>query len=101
MAERLAAALMLAALRGGEYEAALLDRPRAVQHVPMGLAGRRGERRRNRQERGPRFGKRAIEGGESQIVADRDADSSPRQFADDRELSGAIVARFAVALAIA
>ena len=39
MAEGLAAVLVLAALRRGENEAAVLDRARAVEHVPMRLAG--------------------------------------------------------------
>ena len=45
MAERLAAVLVLAALRGGEHEAAVLDGARAHQHIPVRFAGLAGEGR--------------------------------------------------------
>ena len=45
-----AAVLVLAALRGGKDEAAVLDGAGAHQHVPMRFAGRPGEGGRDRQK---------------------------------------------------
>ena len=91
--------LVLAALGGGEHEAAVLDRARAHQHVPMGLAGLFGEGGGDRQERGAGLGQRAIERREAQIVANRQAEPAPRQVGDDGELAGTVGVGFAIALA--
>ncbi len=53
MAEGLAAVLVLAALRGREHEAAVLDRAGAHQHMPMRLAGLLGEGRGDGEKRAP------------------------------------------------
>ena len=99
MAEGLAAVLVLAALRGREHEAAVLDR--AGAHRARANAPRRsaGEGRRDRQERGAGLGQRAVERGEAQVVADGQAEPAPRQVGDHGELAGAVAARFAIALA--
>src|SRR5580704_1073917 len=49
--EGVAAVLVVAALRRREDVAAVLDGARAIEDVPMRLAGLLGERRRDRQER--------------------------------------------------
>ena len=82
MAEGLAAVLVLAALRGREHEAAVLDRARAHQHVPVRLAGLPGEGGRDGEEDRAGFGQRAIERGEAQVVADRQPEPAPRQVGD-------------------
>ena len=53
MAEGFAPVLVLAALRGGEHKATVLDGARAHQHVPMRFAGLLGEGRGNRQHGAP------------------------------------------------
>ena len=65
MAEGLAAVLVLAALRRREHEAAVLDRARAHQHVPVRLAGLPREGGRDGEERRAGFGQRAVERRES------------------------------------
>ena len=99
MAEGLAAVLVLAALRGGEHEAAVLDRARAHQHMPMRLAGLARERRRDRQERRAGFGERAVERRKAQVVADGQPEPAPRQVGDHREIARPVAARLAIALA--
>src|SRR5262245_64476410 len=99
MAEGVAAVLVPAALRGREYEGAVLDRACAHEDVPMRLAGLLGERGRDRDEGRAGLRERSIERRETQVVADRQPEPTPRQVGDDRDLAGAEVARFAVALA--
>ncbi len=95
----LAAVLMLAALRGREDEGAVLDGAGAVEHVPMGFAGLLRERRGDGEKRGARLRQRAIERGEAQVVANREAEPAPWQVGGHGDLAGPVVAGFAIALA--
>src|ERR1035437_6601006 len=81
MAEGLAPVLVLAALCGGEHEAAVLDGAGADQHMPMRLAGLLGESRRDREHGGAGLRQRAVERRETQVVADRQSQPAPRQIA--------------------
>ncbi len=99
MAESFAAVLVPAPLRSGEYEAAVFDRAGALQNMPMRFAGLPGKGRRDGEERGAGFGKRAIERREAQIVTDGEAESAPRQVGDDRQFAGPVIVGFAVTLA--
>src|SRR5665811_1510585 len=101
MAEGLAPVLVLAALRGGEYEAAVLDGAGADQHMPMRLASLLGESRRDREHGGAGFRQRAVERRETQVVADRQSEPAPRQIAQHRLLARPVAVRFAIALAVA
>src|SRR5450756_282083 len=101
MAEGLAAVLVLAALRGGEHEAAILDGAGAVQHMPMRLASLLGESRRDREHGGASLRQRAVERRETQVVADRQSEPAPRQIAQHRLLARPVAVRFAIALAVA
>src|SRR5450756_585884 len=101
MAEGLAAVLVLAALRGGEHEAAVLDGAGADQHMPMRLASLLGESRRDREHGGAGFRQRAVERQETQVVADRQSEPAPRQIAQHRLLARPVAVRFAIALAVA
>ena len=100
MAEGLAAVLVLAALRGREHVAAVLDGAGAHQHVPVRLAGLPGEGRRDGEERGAGLGQRPVERGKAQVVADRQAEPAPRQVVQHRELAGPVASRLAIALAV-
>src|SRR5687768_743769 len=99
MAESLAAVFVLSALGRGEDEAAVLDGPGALQHMPMRLAGLARESSRHRKEGRAGFRQATVEGGEAEVIADGQAEPAPRQVGDDAVVSGAIVARLAVALA--
>src|SRR5438876_4246062 len=98
MAKSVAAVLVPAALGGGEHEAAVLDRARAHEHMPMSFAGLLGEGRRNGEERAARVGERAVERREAQVVADGQPEPPPWQVGSDGELAGTVIARFAIAL---
>src|SRR6185436_2608486 len=87
MAEGLTLVLVHTALRRREDEAARLDGAGAQQRVPMRLAGLSGEGRRHREERRAGFGQRAIERGETYVVADRQPDPAPRQIRDHGRLA--------------
>src|SRR5215467_9820881 len=91
--------LVRSALCGGEHITAVLNRASPDQHVPMRLAGLLGERGRNGDEGAVRFGERPIERGEAQVIADRQAEPTPRQIGGDRALSWSEAVRLAVALA--
>ena len=97
----LAAAFVLARLRCSKDETAVFDGAGAHQHVPMRLAGRLGEGGGNGQHGGAGLGQCAVEGGKTQVVADRQSQHAPRQIADHGLFAGAIAARLAIALAIA
>src|SRR5262245_4070108 len=99
MAEGRAAVLVQATLGRGEHVAAILDGARTDQDVPVGLAGLLGKRRRDRNEGGPGLRERAIERGEAQVVADRQAQPAPWQIGRHRALTGLEAVRFAIALA--
>src|SRR5882724_9055013 len=99
MAEGRAAVLMVAALRGREHEAAVLDRARAHQHVPMRLAGLTRERGGNAEKTRAGLGQCAVERREAQVVANGDAEPSPRQVGEYREISRTVGAGLAIALA--
>ena len=79
MAEGFAAVLMLAALRGGDHERAVLDGAGAQQHVPVRLAGLPGEGGGHGQHigAGQRLGAEKLR--EAQIVADGEAEPADRQ----------------------
>jgi hypothetical protein len=68
-----------ARLRGGDDEQSRFDRPRAQQHMPMRLAGRNGERGRNRDHVGVGFGEAREQAGEAQVVADGEAELADRR----------------------
>src|SRR5664280_3214144 len=99
MAEGLAPVLVLAALRGGEHEAAVLYGAGADQHMPMRLAGLLGESGGDRQHGGAGLGQRAIERRETQVVAARQSEPAPRQIAQHRLFARPVAARLAIALA--
>src|SRR6266581_9765669 len=99
MAESRASVLVQAALRSGEYIAAVLDGARPDQDVPVGLAGLLGKRCRNGDEGGPGLRERAIERGKAQVVADRQPQPAPWQIGRDRGLAGLEAVRLAIALA--
>src|SRR5215469_3439045 len=99
MAEGLATVLVLAALRGGQHEGAVLDRAGAIKHMPMRFAGLLGEGRGDGEKRTSGFGERAIKRGEAQIVADRESEPSPRQVGGHADFTRSIIARLAVTLA--
>src|SRR3954447_18748144 len=101
MAERVAPVLMATALRGGEYERAVLDGARAHEDVPMRLAGLLGEGRRDREKRRAGVRQRAVERRKAQVIADREAEPAPRQIGDDAALARPEITRLAVALATA
>src|SRR5258708_39353918 len=79
MAEGLATVLVLAALRGRQHEGAVLDRARAVKHVPMSFAGLPCEGRWDGEERASGLAKSAVERGADQITADYESEPSPPQ----------------------
>ena len=81
---------MRAALSGGEDETAGLDRTRAQQHLPMGLAGRHGKRRGDRDQAGTGLGKVAIEAGKAQVVTDRHRQTAPRRVRQNRAIAGTV-----------
>ncbi len=99
MAEGFAAVLVLAALRGREHEAPVLDRAGAISTCqcasPVCLVKAEGMA----SMMAPGFGQRAVERRKAQVVADRQAEPAPRQVGGHRDLAGAVVARFAIALA--
>ena len=99
MAEGLAAVGMAAGLRGGDDEGAVLDRPRALQHVPVRLAGLARERGGCSQRDGAGMRLRAIEMREADVVADGHAEPQPRQVGDHCPVAGMIDRRFPPALA--
>ena len=70
-------ARMLAALRGREHVALVLDGARAQQQMPVRRAGRRGECRRHQDQRERPHA--AIELGKAQVVAHRQPDAAARQ----------------------
>src|SRR5262245_53453008 len=75
MPESFSPVLVLATLRGCEHEGAVLDRPRAAQHMPMSFAGLSRERRGDGEKRTSGIRKRAVKGGEAKIKADRETES--------------------------
>src|SRR5438045_18422 len=99
MAKGVAAVLVTAALRRGEHEAAVLDRARAYEHVPMRLASLLGEGRRDGDERAAGLGQRAVERRKAQVVADAQAQPPPRQIGHHGNLARPVIARFAITLA--
>src|SRR6185312_14336378 len=99
MAVGFAAVLVLAALRGGEDEAAVLDVAGAIEHMPMCFTGLFGEGGRNREEACAGLRQRAVERGKAQVIADGEAEPSPRQVGEDTELARLVIARLAVAFA--
>src|SRR6185436_6908290 len=99
MAEGRAPVLVCPALRGGEYITSVLDGARPDQDVPVGLAGLLGKRRRYGDEGGPGLRERAIERGETQVVADREAQPAPWQIGRHCGLAGFEAVRLAIALA--
>jgi hypothetical protein len=68
---------MRAALRGSQDVALIFDRPRTQQQVPVGGAGCRGEGRGHEDER--EVAEAAIELGEADVVAHRQAHATARQ----------------------
>src|SRR5215470_3774419 len=99
MAEGCAAVLVHAALGGRKDEAAVLDGAGAIEYMPMRLAGLLGERGRHRDERGAGFRQCPIERREAQVIADCEAQASPRQVGRNGALAGPEIARLAIALA--
>src|SRR5579872_3207684 len=95
----LAAVFVPAALRGGKDEAAVLNRTRALQDMPVRFAGLPRESRRDRQERCSRFGQRTIERREAQIVTDGEAEAAPWQIGNHRQLAGTVGVGLPVAFA--
>src|ERR1700761_5968187 len=73
-----AAILVLAALRRGEHVTLVLDGAGAQQHFPVRAAGRVGESGRHHDQRA--IAQPAVQLRETQIVADRQADSSERRL---------------------
>src|SRR6185437_7541448 len=63
------------------------------------LAGLLREGGGDRQEGRAAFGKRAVERREAQVVADAEAEATPRQVCRDRDLARTIVTRLAIAFA--
>ena len=79
-AEAGAARLVVADLAGRHHEALVLDRPRPQQHLPVVPPGVHHERRRHHQQlRAAGDGQLPVELREAQVVADRQADRSPRR----------------------
>ncbi|MGY4437948.1 hypothetical protein ACVW04_000730 [Bradyrhizobium sp. LM2.3] len=100
MAIGLALVLMQAGLRGGEDEAAGLDRACTQQHVPMRFTGLAGEGRGHRDEVCAALGQRAVERGEAHVVADRQPDAAPGQVGDHGGLARLVIGGFAITLAV-
>ncbi len=94
--EGLAANFVPPALRGCKYECLRLDRTRLEQRVPVRLAGDAGERGGACNEPGTALGERAVQGGKAQIIADRQAQRSPRQIRQDGARPGLVIDAFAV-----
>ena len=69
MTKRLAAVFVGTALRRGKHEAAVLDRARAQENVPMGFAGLARESGRHRDQRSAGIGERAEQGGKRRSVS--------------------------------
>src|SRR6516162_1349120 len=88
---------VLTRLRGCKDEAAILDRSRAQQHAPMGVASRHGKDRGNRQKVGAGLRQRTIEVGKAHIIADAHAEPAPWDLDDD----GAVARPVGIAFAIA
>ena len=84
------------ALRGGKYECLRLDRTRLEERVPVRIAGNAGERGGACNEPGTALGERAVQGGKAQIIADRQAQRSPRQIRQDGARPGLVIDAFAV-----
>jgi cell division protein FtsZ len=84
----------------GIGEAAGLDRACPLQDMPVCLARRMRERRRNGQERGSGMSQGAIELREPQVVADAEPKPPPGRVRNDGALAPAEVPRLAIHLAI-
>ena len=85
-----------ARLRGGQHEAARLDRAGAQQNFPMRLACQVIEGCRNRQDLRPALRQSAEEMWEAQVVADRHADPGERHVRHNRARAGPIGSAFAI-----
>src|SRR5262245_34411479 len=99
MTECLASALVLSGLRRRQHEALRLDGAGADQRVPVGPPRRHREGRGNGDELSAGVGERAIEMRETQVVANREADFSPRQLGHDSLAAGLEMRALAMALA--
>src|SRR6516162_2187748 len=88
---------VLTRLRGCKDKAAILDRSRAQQHAPMGVAGRHGKDRGNRQKIGTGLRQRTIKVRKTYIIANAHAEPAPRDLDDD----GAVARPVGVAFPIA
>ena len=99
MSEGLALVFVTASLRGGEHERTRFDRARALQHMPVRLAGLLGESRGHGEEMRASAHKRTVKRWEAQIIADRKAEPSPRQVGGYCNFAGPVGIRLAIALA--
>ena len=77
---------------------AVLDRPGAVQHVPVRLARHLGERGRHDEDLRPGLRERAIELGEAKVVADGHAEPAPGGVHQDPIAAGGDDRGLAIAL---
>src|SRR5437588_10863576 len=98
MAEGLALILVSAALGRSQHKASVLDGAGPDEHMPVRLARLPRECGGYGKERCSCFRQRAVERREAQVVADRQAEPSPRQIRDDAKVAGTETARFAIAL---
>src|SRR6185369_17563958 len=100
MAIGLAAAGMLAALRGRQDKGAGFNRAGTQQHMPMRPAGRHGEGGGDTDHRRTGLGEVAVEMREAQVVADRHPERTPRCRRDDGLGTRANAFGFAIGLAV-
>ena len=82
-------------------EGAILDRPRPLQDMPMGLAGDLGEGRRRGDHAGAGLGQGAVERREANVIADGHAQRPPWGGRQHRLGAGFIGVRFPIGGAIA
>ena len=99
MPERIAAVLVVTALRRRDHERPGLDRPCPDEDMPMRLTGRPGEGRRNRHHRRTRSCENTVKIWKTHVVADRQSEPRPRQVGDNRRIARPVEPRLAVALA--
>jgi hypothetical protein len=95
----LAVAVVQPALRRGDDEREVLDRPRPQQRFPVRATGRARECRRHAQDLGSLRNEVAVELGEAQIVAHGESQPARRGVDDDGLRARLRVGRLAVALA--
>ena len=97
VAEGGAAVLVQAALGGGEHKRAGFDRAGADQNVPMRLPGLLGEGGGNGDELRTGKRERPVEGGEAEIVADREPQAAEGKLGNDGGRTRPGMVGFAVA----